>query len=159
MGFFSFNKKKDYKDFKAVLVDDLYFIKLPENWHQYESDRFRARAMDGSIDFSITNYGKPIIGTDDFGIEDLKRQFLPLLDKFVKEGGYISNNDLEIGIDYIYQSFKVDGETQYYLYTYRTIQKDLRIIISFIIRQQGLFEKRHAILIKDIGSSITRKVS
>ncbi|MEM6721177.1 MAG: hypothetical protein AAF611_17740, partial [Bacteroidota bacterium] len=73
------------------------------------------------------------------------------------EGGFISNNDLEIGKDYIYQSFKVDKETQYYYYTSRIILKQ-KVVICLILRQIGKLELRHTNLMNDIAKSIAHKV-
>ncbi|WP_271404826.1 hypothetical protein [Tenacibaculum soleae] len=161
MGIFNFSKKEElnYTDFNTMMIDNVYLIKIPKEWNKYESDRFRARTKNKKIDFSITNYGKEISTPDNFGIEDLKNQFLPLFDKFVNEGGYVSNKDLEIGENFIYQSFKVGKETQYYYYTSRVIKNDLRVVIALIIRQIGKLEPKHTELIKDMGKSITHKIA
>ena len=160
MGIFNFFKKEElnYNDFAMMLVDDIYLINIPSDWSKFESDRFRVRAKNKKIEFSITNYAKKASQSDAFGIEELKGQFLPLFDKFINEGGYVSNKDLEIGKNYIYQSFKIGKETQYYYYTSRIIQ-DKRVIITMIIRQIGKLEPKHKLLIKDIGKSIAHKIT
>lgn len=159
MGIFNFSKKEklEYTNFNPTLVDDIYIINIPSNWSKFESDRFRVRSKNKKIELSITNYAKDVLQPDNFGIEDLKNDFLPLFDKFVNEGGYISNNDLEIGKNFLYQSFKVDKETQYYYYTNRTIQ-GRRVVIALIIRQIGKLEPKHTSLIKDMASSIAHKI-
>ncbi len=161
MGLFNFNKKKKSSDvsMKTMMIDNSYFIAIPEDWQHYKSDRFRTRSKDKKIDFSITNYGKQISVPDDYGIESLKKQFLPLFNKFINEGGYISNNDQEIGEDFIYQSFKMDNENQYYYYTSRVIRNDLRVLIAFIIRQDGEYKTDYKTLIRKIGKSITLKIA
>ncbi|MEM6719877.1 MAG: hypothetical protein AAF611_11200 [Bacteroidota bacterium] len=115
MGIFNlFNKPQQaYTDFKTIMVDEIYLISVPDGWSQFKSDRFRMKSKNNKIQFSITNYGKNVADLSDSEraistIDDLKNQFLPLFKKFINEGGFISNNDLEIGKDYIYQSFKVD---------------------------------------------------
>ena len=161
MGIFNFTKKKElnYENFNLTMIDNVYLIKIPSDWKQFESDRFRVQSKDKKLQLSITNYGKQIETPDSFSIEDLKNEFLPLFDKFVKEGGYISNNDLNIGENNIYKSFKVGRETQYYYYTSRVINNNLRVIIALIIRQKGKLEPKHANLIKEIGESVIHKVA
>ena len=160
MGLFNFTKKEElnYTEFKPIIVDNIYMIKIPENWNQYKSDRFRARSNNKKVDFSITNFRKEVSLPDNFGIENLKKQCLPLFDKFVKEGGYVSNKDLEVGENFIYQSFKIGKETQYYYYTYRIIKNNLRVVIALIIKQNGKFEPKHKELIKEMGKNISPKI-
>lgn len=154
MSIFNFSKKERYAVFDTISIDNVYSISLPKELIYYSSDRFRARTKDKKVDLSITNYGKKITKDHSFGIEDLKNQFLPLFDKFINEGGYLSNKDLEIGDNYIYQSFNVEKETQYYYYTSISVGNNMRVIIAIIIRQKGKLDAEHAQLIKKIGKSI-----
>lgn len=166
MGLFDIFRSKDKNDSgyqppagkKVVSVDDIYLVTVPEEWKQFESDRFRMRNADSTIQLSISNYGKQ--GTDEeYSIEDLKAQMLPLLENFVTEGGYESLNDLEIGKNYICQSFKVDEETQYYFYTWRNVKQSQLVISAFCIRAIGPFSQQLKDTLKATGESIMHKVS
>ena len=159
MGFFNFLKKEEfnYTDFHKVLVDNMYLIDIPSDWLQFKSDRFRAKSKNNTIEFSVTNYLKNSSDAQRFGSDDLKNQFLPLFKKFVNEGGYVSNEDLEIEENYIYQSFKVGKETQYYYYT-SVDYKEQIIVIAMILRQKGKLHPKHVSLIKKIGKSIAVKI-
>lgn len=161
MGIFNFGKKhRDIvTNFKTVSVDNIYLISIPDDWYPYESDRFRTSTKDQKINFSATNYSKEVAQSDEYSNEYLESQFLPLFEKFVNEGGYVSNNDLEIRDNFIYQSFIVDDESQYYYYTSRLINNNLRVIIAFILRQEGSYKKEYADIIKKIGGSITHRIA
>ena len=151
-------KKQNYSDFNKMIVDNIYLIDIPSEWNKFESDRFRVKSKNNKIQLSITNYIKKLESGNGVDIENLKSQFLPLFDKFINEGGYVSNGDLDIGENYIYQSFAVDKETQYYYYTSKSI-KNLEVVIAIIIRQLGKLNHVHSNLIRKIGSSISPRVN
>ncbi len=45
MGIFNFSKKKKQNtDFKTIIVDNIFFVKIPTDWNAYKSDRFRAQS-------------------------------------------------------------------------------------------------------------------
>ena len=162
MGLFDiFKNKNEEKDSpkKMVLVDNVYLIDVPDTWNQFESDRFRMTNADKTINLSVTNYAKDVSADHLFTIEDLKRQTLPLFERFVNEGGYEKHNDLEIGNNYVYQAFKVDHETQYYYYTHRLINSTLFVMIAFILKEQGGYREATRDKLKAIGDSIKHKVA
>jgi len=99
--------------FKVHAVDGILKIELPEYWKPFESDRFRAKSSDEKTQISITNFGKDI--KQPVGEALLKDVTLPLYDRFVAEGGFEPYDDLIVNDKFISKSFKVDGETQYYL--------------------------------------------
>src|SRR5687768_7128924 len=89
---------------KIVSVDDIYLISVPQEWKEFESDRFRMKTADERVQFSATNYARPEVD-ERFSIEDLKAQMLPLFDNFVKEGGYERIGSVMIGSNFIYHPF------------------------------------------------------
>ncbi|WP_405396581.1 hypothetical protein [Maribacter sp. Asnod2-G09] len=156
---FKKEKKTDQKgfefevDLKKHLVDNFYIIRLPVKWIPYESDRFRAKTDDGTLQMSIANYAnqnktEPKINSSFF--KDLK---LELYDKFVTEGEYEPYEDLKITDNFITKSFKVDHETQYYYTTAKIVNGQL-VITDIIIREIGPYNKKMQPLLQIIGKTI-----
>jgi len=150
--FVDLGKSKDQR----IAVDGVYLLEVPNSWSHFDSDRFRMKTADESVQFSATNYAKD--GARLPTINDLKGMYLPLFDKFVNEGGFISNNNLEIGKDFVYQSFKVDDETQHYYYTARARNNREAILVAFVLREQGECKTSTTKLLKNIGANIMMKV-
>ena len=143
---------------KAVLIDNLYLIYLPQDWTPFPSDRFRTVNASKTINFSITNFGKPINKDKPFTFEQLKAETFANFGKFVTEGGYEAIDDREAISNYVYQAFKVDDETQYYYYTSReTIGQTIRM--GFILRENGNYNPSTKKMLLEIGESIMLKVS
>ncbi|MEY3444293.1 MAG: hypothetical protein RLZZ519_2574 [Bacteroidota bacterium] len=148
------NQPKPAATHYSVKVYSLFSVTLPVEWVEYKSDRFRTRGMRDGVQFSISAYSKPMQGSNTAIIEsELREQSLGFFRKFVVEGGFEANNDLELKKDSAYQSFKVDEETQYFYYTYRIIGKEL-IRISFILRDMGAYSAMRRKQILAIGKSI-----
>ncbi|MEX1003165.1 MAG: hypothetical protein WDZ35_13690 [Crocinitomicaceae bacterium] len=144
--------------FKTVPVDEIYMVSIPTDWQIYESDRFRTVNKDETIHFSISNYANDKVSSP-LDKKALEEQILPLFENFVKEGGYIAHDDLEITNDYAYQAFNVDDETQYYYYTSRIIKQKTLVVIAFILKEKGDYQTTTSQLIKKIGSQIYHKVA
>ncbi|WP_298239492.1 hypothetical protein [uncultured Algibacter sp.] len=142
---------------KIVMVDQVYLLDVPEDWNQFESDRFRMKNQKNTLQFSATNYGKELSKGGEYSISDLKPEIDDLFVKFEKEGDYEPINDRINGKDFIYQAFKVDSETQYYFYTFRKAIGQL-IRINFIIREVGEYKKSTSEKMLKIGDSIKIKV-
>ena len=163
MGFLDiFNKKtttnQESQENKTVFVDEVYLIDIPKDWSPYESDRFRTINKSKKINFSATNYGKPIDMHNRFTVEELEKEIFVLFDRFVNEGGYEPIDDRTTGKDFVYQSFKVDGEIQYYYYTFREGQGML-IRIYFILKEKGKYNAETKSLLFSIGESIMTKIA
>lgn len=140
------------------MVDNAYLIKIPQDWTQYESDRFRTINKFKNVNFNVTNYGKPLDKENQFTFDELKKEIFSLFESFVNEGGYEAINDREANSNYVYQSFKVDNETQYYYYTFREGMGQL-IRIVFILKEIGNYQESTKQLLLEIGKSITTKVA
>ncbi len=164
MGLFDIfkNKREDNNDseskYKIVGVDNVYLIDIPIDWTQYESDRFRTVNKSKSINFSVTNYGKPLDKENPFTLAELKTETFSLFDRFVNEGGYEAIANRETNNDYVYQAFKVDNETQYYYYTFREGMGQL-IRIVFILKENGNYKESTKQILLEIGKSIKIKIA
>jgi hypothetical protein len=164
MGLFDLFKRNDQVEdqsssrLKKVIVDDVYIIEIPENWTQFKSDKFRTVSKSKKINFVATNTGKQLVPNNKFSIEELKEETFALFERFVKEGGYEAIDDREVGQDFVYQSFKVDSETQYYYYTSREGQGIL-IRIYFILKEVGDYSVETKNLLLNIGRSIMTKIA
>ncbi len=164
MGLFDFfkNKRKDDSDnesnFKLIMVDNAYLINIPQDWTQYESDRFRTINKSKNINFNVSNYGKLLDKENPFTFDELKKETFSLFESFVNEGGYEAIDDREANINYVYQSFKVDNETQYYYYTFREGMGEL-IRIVFILKEIGNYKESTKQLLLEIGKSIITKIA
>jgi hypothetical protein len=141
-------------ELRPHVIDNLYTIKLPVEFIPYESDKFRAKTEDGMKTISITNYlldsekSKPIINKQFF--EKLK---LDTYDIFVTEGEYEPYDDLKATDEFIRKSFKVDEETQYYFTSAKIIDDEL-LIIEFIIREIGEYNRSMQPTLEIINRSI-----
>ena len=139
-------------ELRPYTVDNVYTVKLPVEFVPYESDKFRAKTEDGKTTISITNWKvngeKPIINQQFF-----KELILKLYDRFVTEGEYEPYDDLKITDEFIRKSFKVDEETQYY-FTSAKIINDEVIIIDFIIREIGNYNRYMQPTLEIINKSI-----
>ena len=143
---------------KIVGVDNVYLIDIPTDWTQYESDRFRTVNKSKSLNFSVTNYGKPLDIANPFTLDELKNETFALFERFVNEGGYEAIDDRETNNDYVYQAYKVDNETQYYYYTFREgIGQLIRIV--FILKENGNYKASTKQILLEIGSSIKIKIA
>jgi len=143
---------------KIVSVDNVYLIDIPTDWTQYESDRFRTVNKSKNLNFSVTNYGKPLDIANPFTLDELKNETFALFERFVNEGGYEAIDDRETNNNYVYQAFKVDNETQYYYYTFREgIGQLIRIV--FILKENGNYKDSTKQLLLEIGSSIKIKIA
>jgi hypothetical protein len=132
-------------------VDSLFYIGLPVGWEPFESDRFRAKTIDGKTQISITNW----ITNENCAFDEktFRESNLPLYKKFVDEGEYEPYDDLIANDKYISKSFKVDAETQYYLTTANNIgDKFLRT--DFIIRDIGDYDHKMRRLLQVIMASM-----
>ena len=164
MGLFDIfkNKKKDDSEsqsyFKTIMIDNVYLIKIPQDWTQYESDRFRTINKSKDVNFNVTNYGKLLDRENPFTFDELKKETFSLFESFVNEGGYEAINDREAISNYVYQSFKVDNETQYYYYTFREGMGEL-IRIVFILKEIGNYKESTKQLLLEIGKSIITKIA
>ena len=137
-------------------VDEIYEVTLPMGWITYKSDRFRAKSPFDNLQFSISNFSKPIATIDLDGVaKDLHQNSSQLFDKFVSEGGYVAYNDRDFQKDYAYQAFQVDEETQYYFYTFRTFGKKV-YRINFILREVAPYDPARKQLLFDIAQSIVQ---
>lgn len=140
----------------SVFVYNSFYVDLPVDWVPYESDRFRTKGRLDGVQFSISSYSKPM-QPHAFGVmmhEGLQNSE-GMFRNFVEEGGYIPNDDLQRAETYLYQSFTVDEETQYYYHTYRKINAEC-FMIAFIIREVGAFNPLRRQQILEIGESIAR---
>ena len=160
MGLFDIFKNREHESseysFKMVLVDELLLIEIPTDWMEYESDRFRTINKSKSINFSMSNFGKELDESSRFSLNELKSEINSLFVRFEKEGGYIPINDKEATDNFVYQSFKVDDETQYYFYTYRETENQL-IRTTLILREIGDYKISSKNLLLKIGLSIRIK--
>ncbi len=162
MGLFDFLKKADNNqqdtNFKTVIVDGVYMIEIPKDWNQFESDRFRTVDSTKKVNFVVTNYGKDLDPNKKFTVNELATETFDLFEKFVKEGDYIPNDDRLIGKNFVYQSFIVDDEVQYYYYTFREGQGML-IRTYFILKEIGDYKTETKDLLLKIGESIITKMA
>ncbi len=143
---------------KMIMVDQIYLLDVPNDWKEFESDRFRMKNSTDTLQFSASNYGKSLSESNGFATQDLIREVNALFVKFENEGGYEPINDKIEGTNFIYQAFKVDSETQYYFYTFREAMGKL-IRINFIIREMGAYKTLTKDNMLKIGDSIKIKVA
>ncbi len=165
MSIFSFLRKKNKKSEILESEKKNYdlvnsVIEIPNSWKIYtENFRYKARNKSESIELSVS-MNKINLELPNEPIENqeiLKQMLNPLMDEFVKEGGYLEQEDRTFNNEYAYCSFLVNNsENHFHLWSLRKHKNDY-YLYDQILKQDGNWSANNKQLHFNIFNSLRMK--